>query len=262
MKRILRIFIALVLIFFMGFIAAGGKDALRPETFARMMDSVRLPDAKNEPAESDSAMERIKRFIFLPDAVNERVTSVHFVPVGELPNRLSEAVISVEDSRFYRHPGFDMEAIIRAALINLQQGEVTQGASTITQQLVKNLFLSPEQTFSRKVDELVLSIDFEARYSKNEILSLYLNTIYFGSGYYGIYDAAHGYFGKDPQSLNLPEAAMLAGIPNAPSIYSPYEDFIMAKKRQFVVLDAMVKNGYIDEKTAEAAKIEPLFLAH
>ena len=115
---------------------------------------------------------------------------------------------------------------------------------------------------SRKVEELLLALDFEFRYSKNEILSLYLNTIYFGSGYYGIYDASRGYFGKDPSELTLPEAAMLAGLPNAPSLYSPYEDFILAKKRQFIVLEAMVRAGYIDEQVANDAKIEPLYLAH
>ena len=177
-------------------------------------------------------------------------------------SRLIQAVVAVEDARFYSHPGFDLEAIARAALVNLQSGDIEEGASTITQQLVKNLFLSPEQSLERKIEELALAIDFEFRYSKNEILSLYLNTIYFGSGYYGIYDAAHGYFGKDPSQLSLPEAAMLAGIPNAPSLYSPYESFLMAKKRQFVVLDAMVRAGYIDERTATEAKIEPLYLAH
>ena len=172
------------------------------------------------------------------------------------------AVVAVEDARFYSHPGFDLEAIARATLVNLQSGEIEEGASTITQQLVKNLFLSPEQSMGRKVEELALAIDFECRYSKNEILALYLNTIYFGSGYYGIYDAAHGYFGKEPSQLSLPEAAMLAGLPNAPSLYSPYESFLMAKKRQFIVLDAMVRTGYIDERTATEAKIEPLYLAH
>ena len=102
----------------------------------------------------------------------------------------------------------------------------------------------------------------EANYSKDEILELYLNTIYYGSNFYGIHDAANGYFGKKPSELQLPESAMLAGLPNAPSVYSPYTDFIMAKKRQFVVIDAMVRSGYIDENTAESAKIKPIYLAH
>lgn len=151
---------------------------------------------------------------------------------------------------------------MRAALVNLQYGEIEEGASTITQQLVKNLFLSHERSFGRKAEEFLLALDMEAHYSKDEILELYLNTIYFGSNYYGIGDASVGYFGKQPSRLELPEAAMLAGLPNAPSLYSPYTDFLMAKKRQFVVLDAMVRTGCISRDIAEDAKIKPIYLAH
>ena len=183
------------------------------------------------------------------------------MPVEELPDSLIKAIVAVEDNRFYSHPGFDIEGIFRAALVNLQSGEIEEGASTITQQLVKNLFLSQERSFVRKAEELALAVDFEYCCSKDEILSLYLNTIYFGSGYYGIYTAAHGYFGKEPGELTLPEAAMLAGLPNAPSLYSPYENFLLAKKRQCIVLDAMVRTGVLDEHLAESAKIAPLYLA-
>ncbi|MBQ1336484.1 MAG: transglycosylase domain-containing protein, partial [Selenomonadaceae bacterium] len=114
----------------------------------------------------------------------------------------------------------------------------------------------------RKAEELMLSLAMEANYSKDEILELYLNTIYFGSNFYGIHDASNGYFGKDADELSLAEAAMLAGLPNAPSLYSPYVDFIMAKKRQFIVLDAMTRYGYISKEDAEDAKIKPIYLAH
>ena len=275
MKKITRFLLSLFLAFFIGFFLAGGRDVLRPETLTRLTDWFTAPTAAPAPSAEDetsprtiadapnnSPFESLRRLIFLPDAVKERVPARHFVPIDRLPPRLIQAVVAVEDARFYSHPGFDLEAIARATLVNLQSGEIEEGASTITQQLVKNLFLSPEQSMGRKVEELALAIDFECRYSKNEILALYLNTIYFGSGYYGIYDAAHGYFGKEPSQLSLPEAAMLAGLPNAPSLYSPYESFLMAKKRQFIVLDAMVRTGYIDERTATEAKIEPLYLAH
>ncbi|MGP1366417.1 MAG: transglycosylase domain-containing protein [Schwartzia sp. (in: firmicutes)] len=274
MKKIVRFLLSLLLAFFIGFFLSGGRDVLRPETVTRIADWLTAPASSTSSAEHDptpprsafssssSPFESLRRLVFLPDAVNERVSAQHFVPLDRMPPRLIQAIVSVEDARFYSHPGFDLEAIARAALVNLQSGEIEEGASTITQQLVKNLFLSPEQSFSRKVEEVALAIDFECRYSKNEILALYLNTIYFGSGYYGIYDAAHGYFGKEPSLLSLPEAAMLAGLPNAPSLYSPYESFLMAKKRQFIVLDAMVRTGYIDERTATEAKIEPLYLAH
>lgn len=274
MKKFFRFLLSLLLAFFIGFFLSGGRDVLRPETLTRIADWLTAAPASPSEREStsprgtaagtsnSSPWESLRRLIFLPDAVNERVPAHHFVPLDRMPPRLLQAIVAVEDARFYSHPGFDLEAIARAALVNLQSGEIEEGGSTITQQLVKNLFLSPEQSLARKIEEVALAIDVECRYSKNEILALYLNTIYFGSGYYGIYDAAHGYFGKEPSLLSLPEAAMLAGLPNAPSLYSPYESFLMAKKRQFIVLDAMVRTGYIDERTATEAKIEPLYLAH
>ncbi len=265
-KTLLRLCAGLVIVFFLGFFLAGGRDVLRPETVDRVtswatesvLPSMPLP----READSADAATRLKRLLFIRDAVDERMASKKIVSADEMPDELIKAIVAVEDARFFTHPGFDIEGIIRATLVNLQHGEIEEGASTITQQLIKNLFLSQEQTFTRKAEELALALDLEMRCSKIEILTLYLNTIYFGSGYYGIYDAAHGYFGKDPKDLTLPEAAMLAGLPNAPSLYSPYEDFLLAKKRQFIVLDAMVKNGAISESLAESAKIEPLYLAH
>ena len=209
-----------------------------------------------------SSLDRISRAIFLKKAVQARTRQADYVRLQDIPESLQQAVIAVEDRKFYNHWGFDMEGIFRASLVNLQYGEVKEGASTITQQLVKNLFLSQEQTMGRKAEEFILAMDMELNYSKEEILELYLNSIYFGSGYYGIGQAAEGYFGKEPAMLALPEAAMLAGIPNAPSLYSPYVDFMLAKKRQFVVLDAMVAAGFLRENVAEDAKIKPIYLAH
>ena len=265
-KPLLRLCAGLVLVFFLGFFLAGGRDVLRPETVGRVTnwatESVLPTKEPARPQDDADGLTRLKRLLYLRDAVDERMAAKRTVPSDELPDELLKAIVAVEDTRFFSHPGFDIEGIIRAALVNLQHGEIEEGASTITQQLIKNLFLSQEQTFARKAEELALALDLEMRCSKMEILTLYLNTIYFGSGYYGIYDASHGYFGKDPRDLTLPEAAMLAGLPNAPSLYSPYEDFLLAKKRQFIVLDAMVKNGMISEELAESAKIEPLYLAH
>ena len=209
-----------------------------------------------------SSLDRISRAIFLKKAVQARTRQADYVRLQDIAESLQQAVIAVEDRKFYNHWGFDMEGIFRAALVNLQYGEVKEGASTITQQLVKNLFLSQEQTMGRKAEEFILAMDMELNYSKEEILELYLNSIYFGSGYYGIGQAAKGYFDKEPSMLALPEAAMLAGIPNAPSLYSPYVDFMLAKKRQFVVLDAMVAAGFLRENIAEDAKIKPIYLAH
>lgn len=209
----------------------------------------------------EAVMYRVNRLIFLSEAVKERMQSKSFTKLSDISPEMKNAIISVEDARFYEHNGLDFSAIMRAALVNIQYGEITQGASTITQQLAKNLFLSQERTFDRKLEEIALSLRIEAQYSKDEILELYLNSIYFGSGYYGITDAAKGYFGKTPDELTLPEAAMLAGLPNAPSIYSPYEDFSLAKKRQFIVLDSMVTNNYIPVDIAEEAKRTPLEFA-
>lgn len=212
--------------------------------------------------ESNSTLNRLERVFFLKQAVNARINSANYVKLQDIPESLQQAVVAVEDRKFYNHWGFDMEGIFRASLVNLQYGQVKEGASTITQQLVKNLFLSQEQTMGRKAEEFVLAMDMELNYSKDEILELYLNTIYFGSGYYGIKEASEGYFGKEPAMLALPEAAMLAGIPNAPSLYSPYVDFMLAKKRQFIVLDAMTAAGYLRESVADDAKIKPIYLAH
>lgn len=212
--------------------------------------------------ESNSTLNRLERVFFLKQAVNARINSANYVKLQDIPESMQQAVVAVEDRKFYNHWGFDMEGIFRASLVNLQYGQVREGASTITQQLVKNLFLSQEQTMGRKAEEFVLAMDMELNYSKDEILELYLNTIYFGSGYYGIKEASEGYFGKEPAMLALPESAMLAGIPNAPSLYSPYVDFMLAKKRQFIVLDAMTAAGYLRESVADDAKIKPIYLAH
>ena len=268
----------LAVVFCLSFLIAGGANFYLSdnEMFVKVQNTTRNLSTKigngienintedsDAPADGQpSSLDRISRAIFLKKAVRARTAQPDYVKLQDIPESLQQAVIAVEDRKFYNHWGFDMEGIFRAALVNLQYGEVKEGASTITQQLVKNLFLSQEQTMGRKAEEFILAMDMELNYSKEEILELYLNSIYFGSGYYGIGQAAEGYFGKEPAMLALPEAAMLAGIPNAPSLYSPYVDFMLAKKRQFVVLDAMVAAGFLRENIAEDAKIKPIYLAH
>lgn len=227
-----------------------------PASAADQLPAIEQDDTPRYTALTD----RVQRFFHIQQAVDKRLSREYYVPLSEIPPDMQHAIIAVEDNRFYSHHGIDPEGMMRAALVNLQYGAIEEGGSTITQQLVKNLFLTHEQSFGRKAEELLLALDMEAHYSKDEILEMYLNTIYYGAGYYGIGPASHGYFGKAPLDLQLPEAAMLAGIPNAPTVYSPYNDFMLAKKRQVIVLDAMVKNGYIDERTAESAKIKPLHL--
>ena len=205
---------------------------------------------------------KIKRLRSIKQAVNERLLDKeHYIVLDEIPLSLRRAIIAVEDSNFYNHNGFDLSGIARAAIVNFEAGHIEEGGSTITQQLVKNLFLSQEQSFTRKAEELLLALDMEKNFTKDEILELYLNTIYFGSNFYGIYDASKGYFGVEPKDLSIAESAMLAGLPNAPSLYSPYVDFMLAKKRQLIVIDAMVKANILTRNEAEKAKIDTITLA-
>lgn len=207
-------------------------------------------------------IDRVGRIFSIEDAVNEHVKKIpHYVYLEDMPRSLQQAIIAVEDTRFYSHSGFDVTGIARATVVNMEAGEIEEGASTITQQLIKNMFLSSEPSFTRKAEELVLAMNLERHFSKDEIIELYLNTIYFGSNFYGIYDAAQGYFGKEPKDLTVAESAMLAGLPNAPSLYSPYVDFMLAKKRQLVVIDAMTRANFISEREAENARIEEIVLA-
>ena len=266
-KRLARFLFLLLCVFLGAYFLSGGLAIFSSHTWQAAGDFLPRPDPQ-QPSNTltadteDTFRERLSRIVFLKRAVNSRIDRSHYTRLDEIPTSLQQAVVAVEDKRFYDHHGFDMEGILRATLVNLQQREIDEGASTITQQLVKNLFLTHERSFGRKAEEFLLALSMEFNYSKDEILEMYLNTIYYGSSYYGIEEASEGYFGKRPRELQLPEAAMLAGLPNAPSLYSPYVDFMMAKKRQFIVLDAMVRAGYIDKTIAEDAKIKPIYLAH
>ena len=174
----------------------------------------------------------------------------HYVPFSDLPQDYINAVISVEDRRYYDHGPIDFIGIARALWTNLRNGELQEGGSTITQQVAKNLVFTQEETLSRKLGELFAAFDLEKNFSKDEIFALYVNSAYFGEGYYGIYDASMGYYNKEPQDLNLDEASMLAGVPNAPSVYAPTVNPDLAKQRQKHVLNTMVENEYITQEQA------------
>jgi penicillin-binding protein 1A len=176
--------------------------------------------------------------------------------LSELPEYVPQAFLAIEDRRFYHHEGVDRMAIFRALLANLRAGETVQGASTITQQLSRNLFLTPNQTINRKLREMVLASRIERRLTKDEILELYLNRVYLGDQAYGVDAAARRFFGKTSAELTLAEAAMLAGLPKAPSRSAPTESFERATARQHVVLDAMVEAGFITAEQAQQAKAE------
>jgi len=180
------------------------------------------------------------------------------VPLSRIPVDLQNAVIAIEDQRFFKHWGADLHAIARAMLSNLKHGQIVEGGSTITQQLAKALFLTKERTIERKIKELLLSIQLEKDYTKEEILQLYLNQIYFGQRAYGVQEAASVYFGKDVQDLNLPESAMLAGLPRAPGNYSPFVDVARAYRRRATVLHRMVECGFITLEEEKEASDYPL----
>lgn len=172
--------------------------------------------------------------------------------LNDISPDLIHATIAIEDKNFYHHTGFDVLRIIKALFINFTNGKTLQGASTITQQYAKNLFLDFDKKWSRKIEEALLTLRLEAHYSKDEILAGYLNTINYG-GVFGIEDASKYYFGKSAKDLTLAEASILAGIPKSPSNYSPIANYEAAKNRQLLILDAMVKNGYITENEKEEA---------
>lgn len=198
------------------------------------------------------------------------------VSLARIPRHLKNAVMAVEDSRFYQHGALDYFGIARAMIINVITGEMRQGGSTISQQLARSLFLSREKSLERKLKEAILAMRLEKLYTKDEILEFYLNQIYFGHGAYGIQSAANTYFGKDVEEITLPEAAFLAGLPKAPTDYSPYYKPEKARQRQEIVLKRMAEEKYITEKEYEEAikkvivferwrkdrEVAPYFLEH
>lgn len=185
-----------------------------------------------------------------------------WTPLDAMAHDVPRALIAIEDHDFYNHGAIAANGILRALLANINAGEVVQGGSTLTQQFVKNVFLSHEQSMERKVEEAVLSLMLEDNYSKDEILELYLNTTYFGAGANGIRQASEKYFGKAPSALTLAEAAVIASLPYAPSTLNPLENPAGCKKRQLLVLNAMLKYGMINQGQLTEAKAEKIWLTN
>ncbi|MFZ7944659.1 MULTISPECIES: transglycosylase domain-containing protein [Bacillaceae] len=182
------------------------------------------------------------------------------VKVAELPKYVPNAVVAIEDERFYEHSGFDVKGIARAFFSNLFAGRITGGGSTLTQQLTKNALLSPERTYKRKAEELFLAVKIEKVYTKEEILQMYINQVYFGSGAWGIANASKKYFNKDVKDISVSEAAMLAGLLHAPNYLDPYKNYDLAIKRRNVVLGKMKELGFISAQEVETAKKEKISL--
>jgi 1A family penicillin-binding protein len=219
-----------------------------------------LPDpqkiSQRQIIESTKIYDRTGQIVFYDIHGEEKRT---VVPFEEMPESIKKATIAIEDQNFYSHIGIDLKGIIRSALSNLESKTIRQGASTITQQFIKNAILSPERTWNRKIKEIVLSLELERRYSKDEILSFYLNQVPYGSNAYGIESASQTFFGKPAKDLTLAESALLASLTQATTYYSPYgSHFEDLKARQEYVLDRMNKLGYISQEQTEAAKKEEL----
>ena len=182
--------------------------------------------------------------------IEEKVAQIqsieHYTPYSQLPKTYVEAVIAAEDKRFETHKGYDLLSVGRAVWNNIKSGNLQEGGSTITQQLARNMYFEQDKKISRKLAEIFVAREIEKLYDKDEIFELYVNSIYFGSGYYNIYDASMGYFGNKPSQLSDYEATMLAGIPNAPSVYSPDVNPDLAEQRRKQVISCMVDEGYIE----------------
>ncbi|MCI9015826.1 MAG: transglycosylase domain-containing protein [Clostridia bacterium] len=190
--------------------------------------------------------------------ISEKISKIksdkNYVAIKDVPDNFKNAIIAIEDHRFRTHRGIDFITTTRSMLENIREKDIVAGGSTISQQLGRLLYFTQEKLFTRKIAELFVAFDLEKNYSKDEILELYINIIYYGDGYYGIKEASNGYFNKDPKDLNLSEATLLAGLPNAPSAYSPNKNPNLAKKRQATVLNAMVKYNYITEDKSNEIK--------
>lgn len=208
----------------------------------------------------------VARNSFIYDAQGNVLYELHGeinrVPVGleQIPVHVRQAFIAIEDERFYQHPGVDLKAIFRALVGNITARRIAQGGSTITQQVIKTYYLTPERTFSRKIKEIFLAINFERTHSKDEILEMYLNRIYLGEGAYGVQAAARAYFNKDVGELTLAQGALLAGLTQAPSLYDPYVNPDLALERRNTVLAKMLEQGMIEQEQYQQAIAEPVKL--
>lgn len=203
-------------------------------------------------AEAGTLREKWNDVSHFKESLESRVHREKFVPYDKIPDLLKKGIIATEDRRYYDHGAVDIIGVARAFITNSMAGETLEGGSTIAQQTVKNIFLSNDRTMTRKLEELALAVQLERNYSKEEILELYLNTIYFGHGTYGVGEASRVYFGKEPKDLDLSQCAMLAGLPQAPSAYDPISHPQEGAKRMTTVLALMAQEGYITPE--EAAK--------
>ena len=238
-KKLLKfLFFVFLILFILGFSIYG---------YSRVSSKLEIKNANNI-----SLYDKNDNLFFMGNGTSQ------WINLNDISKYLIDATISTEDKNFYNHFGFDFLRILKAGWVNITSGKTKQGASTISQQYVKNLFLDLDKTWERKWNELWLTLNIEIYYSKDEILEGYLNTINYGHGMYGIENASQFYFNKSASDLTLAEASLLVGIPKSPSNYSPIVNFDLAKSRQKMVLSGMVKNGYISEEEMNEAYNEEL----
>lgn len=223
-------------------------------------------DAKRLVSQSDESTFRSVQTSVVYDANGQQISTlkgekdVYYLEFDEIPAYATAAMVSIEDKKFYRHNGIDIKAILRAAKAMIENGEVTQGGSTITQQLARNVFLNQDVKWERKVEEMFIAVELEKIYSKDKILEFYMNNIYFGNGYYGIQAASIGYFNTDVKNLSLSQIAFLCAIPNNPTLYDPVEHSENTIKRRDRILSNMLEDGKISQQTYDEAVAETITL--
>ncbi len=249
MKKAVFIFFVFILILLLGVTAGGYFALVRGVPRIEEIKDYKPPIGSKIYADDDTLIKEL------------RMEKGIYVPIRKIPENLVKSVVAIEDARFWFHRGVDYVAILRAAFKDIRARGIKEGGSTITQQLAKVVFLSPERTIVRKLKEVTLAFRLEKNLTKEEILELYLNKIYFGHGAYGIEMAARKYFGKSVSDIDLAEAALLSGLIKAPNRYSPYNNLKKAKNRQYVVLRRMLEENYINKEQADEAYKQPLYLS-
>ncbi|MEE8330006.1 MAG: PBP1A family penicillin-binding protein [Thermodesulfovibrionia bacterium] len=249
MKKAVFIFFVFVLILLLGAATGGYFALIRGVPHLKEIKDYKPPIGSKVYADDDTLIKELK------------MEKGIYVRIRKIPENLVKAVVAIEDTRFWFHKGVDYVAILRAAYKDIRARGIREGGSTITQQLAKVVFLSPERTIVRKLKEATLAYRLEKNLTKEEILELYLNKIYFGHGTYGIEMAARKYFGKSVSDLDLAESALLAGLIKAPNRYSPYNNLEKAKKRQYVVLKRMLEENYINKEQVDKAYKQSLYLS-
>ena len=230
LKKIFKVNLFLIISFFICLVGLYTYAYLSPPLEISSIGKIYLYDNKNTLIETGSS-------------------GAEWISLKEIPDNFKNAMISVEDKNFYKHKGFDYLRIVKAMLLNIKNKAIVQGASTISQQYIKNMYLDFDKTWSRKIEEAFLTLELEVHYDKNYILEGYLNTINYGQGNYGIKKASKYYFNKAPKDLTLEEAIMLAGIPKNPSNFNPISSYENCIKRAKVVAKTMYDNKYIDKNT-------------